>query len=67
MDEGYLAQDYYRKAGYQIPLQGERKETFTFDTYSWTEHISRKTGQWSPSPDVLLEQLAACGFHVTPD
>lgn len=67
MDEGYLAQDYYRKAGYQIPLQGEREETFTFDTYSWTEHISRKVGQWLPSLEDLIEPLAYCGFHVVPD
>ncbi len=35
MDEGYLAQDCYRKAG-----------------------------QWHPSPQDLLEQLEACGFHI---
>jgi nitroreductase len=67
MDEGYLAQDYYRKANYQIPLGGEREETFTFDDYSWTEHISRKVGLWLPSLSDLAEPLAQCGFHVTPD
>jgi hypothetical protein len=36
----------------------------TYDDYSWTEHISRKTGQWEPSPDRLLEQFAACGFII---
>ena len=66
MDEGYMAQDYYRRAGYQIPLQGEREETFTFDNYGWTEHISRKLGQWLTSLDDILEPLARCGFHVTP-
>lgn len=66
MDEGYLAQDYYRRAGYQIPLEGERQETFTFDNYSWTEHISRKLGQWLVSLDDILEPLARCGFNVTP-
>jgi FMN reductase (NADPH) len=64
MDDGYLAQDYYRNIGSLIPLEGDRKETFTFDDYSWTEHISRKAGQWDPSPDHLLAQLAKCGFHV---
>jgi nitroreductase len=64
MDEGYLAQDYYRKAGVQISLMGEREETFTFDDYSWTEHISRKAGQWHASAQGLLEQLARCGFYV---
>jgi nitroreductase len=66
MDEGYLAQDYYQRAGYQIPLQGDREETFTFEDYGWTEHISRKLGQWYPSLKDMLEPLAACGFHVTP-
>lgn len=63
MDRGYLAQDYYRKQKAMIPLEGEREETYTYDTYSWTEHISRKTGQWEPSPQELLEQMAKCGFH----
>ncbi len=64
MDEGYLAQDYYRKLRARIPLEGDRKETFTYDTYSWTEHISRKTGQWEQSPAALLEQFAKCGFII---
>ena len=66
MDEGYLAQDYYRKAGYQIPLEGDRPETFTFEDYGWTEHISRKAGQWLSSLDDLLEPLESRGFDVTP-
>jgi FMN reductase (NADPH) len=64
MDEGYLAQGYYRKLKAMISLEEERKETHTYKTYSWTEHISRKTGQWLSSPQELLEQLAKCGFHV---
>jgi nitroreductase len=67
MDEGYLAQDYYRRAGYQIPLEDGREETFTFDDYSWTEHISRKAGQWLASLEDLIEPLTLCGFKVTPD
>jgi len=65
MDEGYLDQDYYRNANYMIPLQGDREETFTFDDYSWTEHISRKWGQWLPSPAKLLKQIAICGYKIT--
>lgn len=64
MDEGYLAQDYYRRQRAMIRLEGDREETFTYDTYSWTEHISRKTGQWLASPDELLAQFAACGFAI---
>jgi nitroreductase len=64
MDQGYLAQDYYRRQRAMIRLEGDREETFTYETYSWTEHISRKTGQWEQSPDELLAQFAACGFHI---
>jgi len=67
MDDGYLAQDYYRSAGYMIPLEEGREETFTFDDYSWTEHMGRKWGQWLADPDELLGPLEACGFHVAPD
>jgi len=67
MDEGYLAQDYYRRANYIIPLEGDREETFTFDDYGWTEHICRKVGQWLPSLDELIEPLARYGFNVTPE
>jgi nitroreductase len=66
MDEGYLAQDYYRRANYMVPLEGERKETFTYDNYGWTEHMGRKWGQWYASPDVLLDQLANRGFRIEP-
>jgi len=65
MDEGYLAQDYYRKMNAKIPLESDREETFTYDNYGWTEHICRKWGQWHPEPDNLLKQLRKCGFHIT--
>jgi len=64
MDEGYLAQDYYGKLHAKIPLEGDRQETFTYENYSWTEHMSRKWGQWDSSPDELLGQIAKCGFHI---
>ena len=65
MDEGYLAQNYYSRLNTKIPLEGKRKETYTYDTYSWTEHISRKLGQWDPEPKKLLQQLEKRGFYVT--
>jgi FMN reductase (NADPH) len=65
MDEGYLAQDYYRKANAKIKLEADREETFTYDNYSWTEHICRKIGQWFPDPKELLEQFEKRGFHLT--
>jgi len=51
MDEGYLAQGYYLKQKAKIRLENGRKETFTYEDYSWTEHISRKWGQWYESPE----------------
>jgi len=65
MDEGYLAQEYYRKMNAKIPLEVKRKEMFTYDNYSWTEHICRKWGQWYPKPKELLEQLEKRGFYIT--
>jgi len=65
MDRGYLAQDYYRKADYMVPLEQGKKETFTFERYSWTEHMSRKWGQWTRNPDRLIEGLKECGFDLT--
>lgn len=64
MDEGYLAQDYYRKGKIKIRLEAGREETFTYDNYSWTEHISRKWGQWYSSPKELLTQLSQRGFVI---
>jgi nitroreductase len=63
MDQGYLSQDYYRRLKALIPLRGEREETFTFEDYSWTEHICRKWGQ-PYFPDTLLTQLKKCGFRI---
>ena len=63
MDQGYLAQDYYRKLEAMIPLKGERQESFTYEDYSWTEHICRKRGQ-RIFPNNLLEQFEKCGFDI---
>jgi nitroreductase len=65
MDKGYLAQDYYRNMKAKIPLEGDREETFTYDDYSWTEHICRKWGQWYPETNELLEQFKKRGFNIT--
>jgi nitroreductase len=63
MDEGYLAQGYYRNLKAMIPLIGDRPETFTYEDYSWTEHISRKWGQ-RLFPGHLLEHIEECGFQI---
>jgi hypothetical protein len=64
MDDGYLEQDYYRKLDAMVELEGGQGERYTYDTYSWTEHMSRKWGQWFRSADELLEQLRICGFEL---
>jgi FMN reductase (NADPH) len=64
MDQGYLAQDYYRQDKFMIPLGKARPETYTFDDYSWTEHISRKLGLWERSPRSILAAFKRCGFHL---
>lgn len=64
MDEGYLAQDYYRNANYIIDLQDTRPETYTFENYSWTEHISRKIGLWQKSTKEITAIFRRCGFNI---
>ncbi|MFN2143758.1 MAG: nitroreductase family protein [Anaerolineales bacterium] len=63
MDEGYRAQDYYKNLKAMIPLQGDREETFTYETYGWTEHICRKWGQ-RLFPGTLLKHFKRCGFNI---
>jgi FMN reductase (NADPH) len=64
MDDGYLAQGYYARQKVKIPIQDGREDTFTFEDYSWTEHISRKWGQWFESPDEILDDLEKQGFNL---
>jgi nitroreductase len=65
MDEGYLAQDYYRTLKAKIKIKDKnREDTFDYDTYSWTEHICRKWGQ-ALFPPNLLEQFEKCGFDIS--
>lgn len=61
MDKGYLKQDYYKKLNAMIDPE-DRDETYDYSNYSWTEHISRKFGQWSEDTDEFKEQLNICGF-----
>ena len=67
MDSGYLSQNYYREANYMIPLPEGTEEKFDFDSYSWTEHISRKLGLWGEDPEELLENLKLCGLNICAD
>jgi len=64
MDEGYLAQDYYRRLNAKIPLADGSEDRFTYEDYSWTEHIARKLGQWGENPNDLLSPMAKYGFRL---
>ncbi len=67
MDDGYLQQEYYKGNGVKIRLEDGREDRYTFDDYSWTEHISRKWGQWAKSPNELLDTIQECGFSLFKD
>jgi len=64
MDKGYLAQNYYRNNNVMLPLE-EKEESYTFNNYSWTEHISRKLGQWERDPEKMEALFATYGFCIT--
>ncbi len=66
MDQYYLEVGYYRDLRAKIRLTGNRKETFTYDDYTWTEHISRKWGQWDKEIGPMLQNLKACGYDLGP-
>ena len=67
MDDGYLEQEYYRKQNVKIGREDGGRDDYTFDNYSWTEHISRKWGQWAESPNELLDALEERGFSLFRD
>jgi nitroreductase len=66
MDRGFLEQGYYAEFG-RWPLDKGREETHELESYSWTEHVSRKWGQRWSSLSEIVEQLARCGFQLTVD
>ena len=66
MDKGFLAQDYYKKPKLMLALTGGRRETYTFDDYSWTEHQSRKWGQWAKDLGQLVKIFRSRGFRLEP-
>ncbi|MEF8874990.1 MAG: hypothetical protein V5A88_10040, partial [Candidatus Thermoplasmatota archaeon] len=64
MDDGFLREGYYRKLDAMISLKGSEEDEFTYEDYSWTEHISRKWGQWYEDLESQVEILKDCGFDV---
>ncbi len=67
MDEGFMKRDYYEENDAKISLHGGEEDGYTYDNYGWTEHISRKWGQWHKDPEKILEQFRKCGFDICPD
>lgn len=45
-------------------MKRESPPIYRGECQSWTEHISRKAGQWHPSARELTGQLEACGFRI---
>ena len=64
MDEGYLEQDYYRKRNGKIPITGNKEDNYSYEDYSWTEHISRKWGQRFKDTEKLKNIIKTCGFEI---
>ena len=67
MDDGYLEQEYYKRYDAKIKREDGRQDDYTLDNYSWSEHISRKWGQWAKSPNALLDTLKERGFSLFKD
>ncbi len=65
MDQGFLQEDYYRKLNAMISVKSKDEDDLTYDDYSWTEHISRKWGQWYDELEGQMEKLEACGFELS--
>lgn len=64
MDQGYLAQDYYRKLNAMVPPPDGSPENLTFETYSWCEHIARKWAKYHLDPERILTALQEAGFDL---
>ena len=64
MDEGYLTQGYYIKAKAKIPLPDGKDDPIDYDTYSWTEHISRKFIRENWGEESLIDVIRRHGFKI---
>lgn len=67
MDRGYMDQDYYEEKDAKIPLEAGQEDEYTYENYGWTEHISRKWGQWHRDPKEILKKFKKCGFDICTD
>jgi hypothetical protein len=63
MDEGYISQGYYIKLNAKIPLFDDANDDIGYDTYSWSEHISRKLCHGIQG-STLISKLKKKGFKL---
>jgi hypothetical protein len=63
MDEGYISQGYYIKMNAKIPLHDETDDNIGYDTYSWSEHISRKLCR-GIQEETLISIIKKKGFRL---
>ena len=63
MDAGLIREGYYQNLNAKIPKPEGGEDTVGYDSYGWSEHISRKYARQDPS-DRLKAQLAAKGIVI---
>ncbi len=61
MDAGLIREGYYRNLGAKIPKPEEGEDTVDYDSYGWSEHISRKYARRADS-EKLKELMAKKGI-----
>jgi nitroreductase len=61
MDAGLIREGYYRNLGAKIPKPEDGDDTVDYDSYGWSEHISRKYARQAAS-EQLKELLADKGI-----
>ncbi|MCF7859234.1 MAG: nitroreductase family protein [Candidatus Cloacimonetes bacterium] len=64
MDDGYLRQNYYQDGKLMIKLENDSDDPYDAANYSWTEHISRKWGQWLKDPEEFGNMMRKYGFEI---
>ncbi len=63
MDAGLIREGYYVNLGAKIPAPEQGDDKVGYDTYGWSEHISRKYARRDPS-ERLKSQLADKGINI---
>jgi len=68
MDAGLLREGYYARLNARIPLPDGREDPVGYEDYGWSEHVSRKYGEYGRQmTSGLLERLRRQGIHIASD